>query len=143
MNFKLISKIVLFFTFVAFSSCNETAEPTVLTPELNGTYTGTFQRFSGETAGEISIVEMNFDNGTWGGTSTIQKYPALCAGEYTLGSGEITFTNGCFWTAEFDWTLILSGTFKFRKTQTNMTFEKTMGTGENQIRDVYVFPIGK
>jgi hypothetical protein len=114
-----------------------------LNTELNGTYTGTFQRFSGEYAGEISIVEMNFDNGRWGGTSSIPKYPALCAGEYTVGNGEITFTNECFWTAEFDWSLILSGTFKFRQSATSITFEKTMGTGEIQIKDVYVFPIAQ
>lgn len=139
MNFKLLAKIVLFFTSAVFGSCNETSEPAILIAVQNGTYTGTFQRFSGEHAGKISMVEMNFDNGRWEGTSSIPKYPALCAGEYTLENGEITFTNECFWTAEFDWSLILSGTFKLKKTSTEMTFEKTMGTGNSQIKDVYIF----
>lgn len=32
--------------------------------------------------GEIALVEMNFENRNWEGTSSIQRYPALCNGTY-------------------------------------------------------------
>jgi hypothetical protein len=143
MNFKSFINLLLIFTLVSFGSCNENAEPTILSQELEGNYSGTFQRFSGETAGEIALVELNFENGNWEGTSSKQKYPALCNGTYKIENQEITFTNACFWTAEFDWTLILSGTYKFEQSQNTLKFERILGTGENQVRDVYVFSIGQ
>jgi len=143
MNHQSSGKVFLLLMLAIFGSCSENTEPTIASQDLNGTYTGTFQRFSSTFSGEIALVEINFDNGTWGGTSSIQKYPALCAGEYTTGNGEISFTNNCFWTTEFDWSLILSGTFKLRQTQTSLSFEKTYGKGQNQFRDVYIFPIGR
>lgn len=112
-----------------------------MSQELEGTYSGTFQRFSGETAGETALVELNFENGNWEGTSSLQKYPALCNGTYKIENQEITFTNACFWTADFDWTLILSGTFVIEQSQNTLKLERILGTGENQIRDVYVFSI--
>ncbi|WP_373492899.1 hypothetical protein [Aquiflexum sp.] len=141
MNFKPTFNLLLIFTLILFGSCNENAEPTILSQELVGTYSGTFQRFSGETAGEIALVELNFENGNWEGTSSIQKYPALCNGTYKIENQEITFTNACFWTAEFDWTLILSGTFVIEQNSNTLKIERILGTGENQIRDVYVFSI--
>jgi hypothetical protein len=89
------------------------------------------------------VVELNLDNGSFGGTSTIPRYPAICAGNYTIGNGEITFVNQCFFTADFDWTLILSGTFKVEKTATSLRLEKIMGEGESRIRDIYTFSISK
>lgn len=94
-------------------------------------------------AGEIALVEMNFENGNWEGTSSIQRYPALCNGTYKIENQEITFTNGCFWTADFDWTLILSGTYKLEQSQNTLKFERILCTGENQIREVYVFSIAQ
>ena len=143
MNFKPVFNLLLIFTVALFGSCNENAEPIILSQELEGTYSGTFQRFSGETADEIALVELNLVNGNWEGTSSKQKYPALCNGTYKIENQEITFSNACFWTAEFDWTLILSGTYKLEQSQYRLKFERILGTGENQIRDVYVFSIAQ
>ncbi|OGX89427.1 hypothetical protein BEN47_07255 [Hymenobacter lapidarius] len=78
-------------------------------PNLDGTYSGTFQR---EPGGQISQVSLVFSGGEWSGTSQIPKYPALCSGTYKVTSNDkITFTNACIWTAEFDWTLILGGEY--------------------------------
>ena len=78
----------------------------------NGTYIGTFQRqVSG--SGLISNVTITFNRSDWTGQSQYAKYPALCRGTYKIdGADQITFENSCPWTAEFDWTLILSGEYK-------------------------------
>ena len=83
-------------------------------PNLDGTYTGTFQR---EPGGRISQVSLTFSAGKWSGTSQTSKYPALCSGTYEVTNNDkITFTNGCFWTADFDWTLILGGAYDLSAT---------------------------
>jgi hypothetical protein len=141
MKIRTILNISFLFTILLSFGCSENSEPTILDKAIEGTYTGTFQRFGGHTAGEIAVVELNLENGVFGGTSTNEKYPAICAGNYTVENAEITFINQCFFTADFDWTLILSGTYKIEKTSTTLTLEKTMGEGANQIRDVYTFSI--
>jgi len=101
MRYALVSSIFLLLAV----ACKQTTLPA---PSLNGTYTGTFQRQSGGS-GQISQVSIVFSNGKWTGTSQTPKYPALCNGTYQInGINRILFTNSCFWTADFDWSLILS-----------------------------------
>ena len=83
-------------------------------PTLDGTYTGTFQRQQGG-GGQISQVRLTFSGNQWTGASQYSKYPALCRGTYTTSAlHKITFTNACFWTADFDWSLILSHQYELR-----------------------------
>ena len=82
----------------------------------DGTYIGTFVRDAVWTENEdianISII-VSFD--TWTGTSDIVKYPSLCNGTYSINRDKIVFKNNCVWTAEFDWSLILSGEYFIKK----------------------------
>jgi hypothetical protein len=81
---------------------------------LDGTYTGTFQRQT-ITSGHISNVTVTFSGNNWSGESQSAKYPALCNGTFEVnGTNDINFENACIWTAEFDWTLILSGNYNIR-----------------------------
>ena len=92
-------------------SCKKTLS-NYLIPE--GTYVGTFQRIT-STGGEISNVTITFSANNWTGQSQFAKYPALCRGTYNINSAnKITFENACPWTAEFDWTLILSQDYKIK-----------------------------
>ncbi len=77
-----------------------------------GRYVGTFQRNT-STAGQISNVTITFSANNWTGQSQYAKYLALCHGTYIAkGTNSISFENACPWTAEFDWTLILSQDYK-------------------------------
>jgi len=84
------------------AACKKT-NPTITT--LDGTYTGTFQRLQAGS-GQVSTVSLVFSGNHWTGTSQYPKYPALCSGTYTTSTNKITFVNTCFWTADFDWSLI-------------------------------------
>lgn len=85
------------------AACRKTT-PTITA--LDGTYSGTFQRQQG-VVGQVSQVSLVFSGNHWTGTSQYPHYPGLCNGTYTISGNKITFINNCFWTADFDWSLIL------------------------------------
>ena len=80
---------------------------------LSGTYTGKFNRSNMYGKYPQSNVTLTFSESGFSGESDMIKYPAICNGTYTISGNEIDFSNGCFWTAEFDWSYILSGKFEF------------------------------
>src|SRR5690606_17944646 len=102
MKVKHLSFLVL---LVAMLGCNQDDENL---QALNGTYRGIFVRDQ-----QAVKVELSFDNGTYQGYSERYKFPAICRGTYTVSGNKIIFANDCPWTAEFDWTLILSGEWDF------------------------------
>ena len=73
---------------------------------------------------EIATITLTFDGNRWSGTGDYPKYPALCRGTYSINGITITFQNECAWTAEFDWTLILSGEYKLTKTGSVLEFSR-------------------
>ena len=95
---------------------------TVVIP--NGIYSGTFQRLT-DTGGQVSNVTMRFSFHNWAGQSDVQKYPALCNGTYKENSDSITFVNVCFWTADFDWSLILNGNYKINLTGSELELTRS------------------
>lgn len=90
----------------------------------DGIYRGTFQRqVSG--SGQISNVIITFSSGNWSGQSQFPKYPALCNGTYKIdGAEDITFENACPWTAEFDWSFILSHKYKIKVADKNIEISR-------------------
>ena len=123
---------LLLLSLIGLFSCNKTN--TINQPISDGTYKGTFQRqVSGN--GQISTITINFNSGIWTGQSQIAKYPALCSGSYKTNSdSEIIFQNACVWTAEFDWTLILSDTFKIKTVGDSLELVKN---NNNNSIDIY------
>ena len=102
--------ILLYLTLFAIS-CRKTNPAFIIT---DGTYVGTFQRLT-LNGGQISNVTITFSANNWTGQSQFSKYPALCSGTYkTTGANKVTFENACAWTAEFDWTLILSQDYEIK-----------------------------
>ena len=92
-------------------SCKKTNTDFVI---QEGTYVGTFQRLT-SSGGQISNVTIIFSANSWTGQSEVAKYPALCSGTYKAnGANNVTFENACPWTAEFDWSLILSQDYKIK-----------------------------
>ena len=102
---------ILFLTILISVSCKKTS---INSPIPNGIYKGTFQRQT-STGGQISNVTITFSANAWTGQSEFAKYPALCHGTYLEnGVDSISFENNCPWTAEFDWSLILSQNYKIK-----------------------------
>jgi hypothetical protein len=95
----------------ALISC-ETDENLMNGPLVPGTYEGIFYRTeSGVTHYVLNQVSLELTSGRFSGASSVSRYPAICHGTYFVSGIKIKFVDECFWTAEFDWTLILSGEY--------------------------------
>jgi hypothetical protein len=101
---------VLMITILSFSCESDQKNATEIPV---GLYSGTFQRQLAFGGGEITNVSITFSENSWSGKSDRSKYPALCNGTFSLDKTKIIFTNECVWTADFDWSLILGGTYDF------------------------------
>lgn len=116
------SFIISFIFILVFSSCNE--EEQLERRFEEGTYKGTFIRNWVWGQSDTAAIIMTFEDNRWSGSSDIPKYPALCRGTYSITGNKITFQNECPWTAEFDWSLILSGEFTLEKSGNVLEFSK-------------------
>ncbi|WP_268034061.1 hypothetical protein [Algoriphagus sp. PAP.12] len=115
---KSLLFLLLVWPLLFFTCGNEDEYPTF----MEGAYSGIFIR-----NGESSEVELKFENGKFEGNSEITKFPAICNGTYQVSGNKIEFTNSCAWTAEFDWSLILSGSWGLQKTNTQLTLTHSNG----------------
>ncbi len=90
---------------------------------LEGRYLGTFHRTGMDTA-EVTILlrDSHFE-----GSSDTPKYPAICGGSFNVQGSMINFTDSCSWTADFDWSLILSGTFNLQINDGTVKIWRTNG----------------
>ena len=125
-----ISIFLTYTLFAGIASCKKTTTNLTIT---DGTYKGTFQRqILG--IGNIAKVTLVFNSNNWTGQSDTPKYPALCNGSFqTNGIHEVSFTNNCFWTADFDWTLILDQKFRLQISGNDYVLTKDYGNGTKDI----------
>ena len=102
---------------------------------IEGTYVGTFHRSSPTTKWDGSSVALVFENGAFSGSSSSPKYPAICEGTYTItGTHGIDFTETCVWTADFDWSFILSGRYDVNYVGDELIISRSYG---DQTYDTY------
>jgi len=102
-------------------------------------YFGTFQRAPVWSTGDIAQISITFSSGTWTGISNKTHYPALCHGTYKIVNQKIIFTNDCVWTADFDWSFILSGEYDLKIVGHQIEFSKDYrGSSTDTYVDRYV-----
>ena len=107
--------------FVLMMRCNKNDDENAQS-EISDAYIGIFER-----NGNTSNVELNFMNGIYSGESEIEKFPAICNGNYSVSNNTIEFENACVWTAEFDWTLILGENWNYTKENNILIMTKSNG----------------
>ena len=115
--------------FAALSGCNKER----FEKQVEGNYTGTFQRVAPTGSYPQQQVSLNLKDNSFTGQSSNARQPAICHGGWEANGSVIDFKNGCAWTADFDWTLILSGEFKYEMNGTHLKMWKTVG----EVTDVY------
>ncbi|MDG1194002.1 MAG: hypothetical protein P8N27_00680 [Polaribacter sp.] len=114
-------RLILVLGIILIMSCNQNDDENPQ-PEINGEYIGIFER-----NGNTSNVELNFTNGIYSGESETVKFPAICNGNYSISNNSIEFENVCPWTADFDWTLILSENWNYTLESNNLIMTKSNG----------------
>ena len=102
----------LFCVLICLLGCDKEIPNYTTVPD--GIYIGTFQRELVWAENDTAAITITFSSNTWSGTSDKIKYPALCNGTYSIIGDTIIFENQCDWTAEFDWSLILSGKYAIK-----------------------------
>jgi len=116
---------VLLLPVLCFLGC---AEEGMDAPNLQGSFTGTFERVVDGTSLGQAGVSLVLDGDTFSGSGGPNRYPVICRGNFTLEGNTINFINNCFFTADFDWTLILSGSFEVRQTGNELVLVKRRGS---------------
>lgn len=121
------AKFLFIIILIIATSCGlNNLEPVIIT---DGTYTGFFGRSSPYAKYRSSDVTLIFKGNTYQGHSSIYKYPAICRGTFTMKDHKVEFINDCPWTAEFDWTYILTGEFDISKEGDEVIIQRSYGEG--------------
>ncbi len=99
-------------------------------PLVDGVYSGTFTLITptGSLSGGTSI-EINGNR--FVATGKANRIPAGGSGSFSLSDDmqTINFVDENFWTADFDWSLILSGEFVYSFDGENLEFSRHIGDG--------------
>lgn len=106
-----------------------------LSNSLEGNYLGIFNRTGMDTV----PVSLFFDANRFEGSNSRTYYPAVCMGSFELDNSTIRFVDSCSWTANFDWSLILSGVYNIHFSDGTVRIWKTHGniTDEYLLRQPY------
>jgi hypothetical protein len=119
---RLVRFVAIMAAVATLTACDKSDDPSL---NLNGRYMGTFSRTGMDTA---SVSILFTDNTIFSGQSDRINYPAICHGSFDLNDNLIRFNDSCAWTANFDWSLILSGQYNISNNNGTMRIWKTNGT---------------
>lgn len=128
MRLWLLTAFILF----GLASCNKEK----FEKELEGNYTGIFYRTAPHVNFPVQQVTLNLNDNIFSGASSNARYPAICHGNWEAGNSTIEFENRCVWTADFDWSLILDGEFRYEWNGTQLKLWQVKG--ESEVTDWYV-----
>ncbi len=105
-------------------SCNGSEQDFFLVSdgEYNGTFTVEYN--SGNTFS--NPVTLMFSGRKYSSTSGSDRIPAGGSGTFQVTDGSVIFTDVNYWTAEFDWNLILTGEYAVSETDTEITLTKEL-----------------
>ncbi|GAA3970807.1 hypothetical protein [Mucilaginibacter dorajii] len=124
---KTLSLLFFLVACLVIAGCkNEKVTP----QQLQGTYKGSFASVntasasdrSGLLGGSAQVVISG--NNYQGGSTAVQQ----SRGSYVIKDNAITFTDSLVHTANFNWSLLLSGTFKQSTKGDSVVWTKTLGT---------------
>ena len=128
-------RLILFSLFICITVLPACKKSKAVTAIPDGKYTGTFQREPPSGVGPISHIKLNFFGNTFSGESDMEKYPAVCHGTYNITNDTTaSFNNGCVWTANFDWSLIVSQQYTLQLSGSNLQLTRLYVNGS---KDVY------
>ena len=124
--------IILTLVLFGFTGCRKQK----FEKQLEGNYTGVFYRTAPSIDYTLAHVTLRLNQDSYTGTSDIVKYPAICNGSWETDNDVIRFTNQCPWTAEFDWTFILNGEYKYELNGSHLKIIRSYSNGTSDIYEL-------
>lgn len=130
-------KLSVFSFFAALlifaSSCSKIAKP----EDLEGTWKGTFSvtDTSGYTL-TVEPIKVIFKGTTFTSDKGPNLIPAGGSGLYQISDNKLIFLDQNVWTANFDWTYILNGTYQYIFKPKSLYFSRTEQNGELKVYDL-------
>ncbi len=100
-------------------------------------YSGYFYRLTPQARIQSVDVTLELSGNKFSGISSELYYPAICSGTFTRETKKIRFQNECVFTANFDWTYILDGTYEISEDSENLYFIQDLG---DEYYNVFQFP---
>ena len=121
---KLQSLIIMLFILLAVTACNKDNTTPV---KLEGTYTGKFTSTS--VNANTGAVKVKISGKTF--QATLNTFMSLeSRGSYAISNNQITFQDSLAHTANFDWGLLLNGTYKQSTKGDSIVWTKTSGSNK-------------
>lgn len=128
MKAKYLLLAVLFLPFLM--GCSKQNSDNVPTDgKFKGTFTVNYQ--NARKSGETTLV---LDNGRYSCSGNPDRIPAGGSGTYSIDNGKITFVEENFWTADFDWNLILEGLYDYQFDGRNLIIYAENDVGHYEYR---------
>lgn len=109
----------LFLVLCVSLSCNRAVLP-------NGTYSGRFVVENGLTSQE-GLFQLEIMDKTYRCSGNSNRIPAGGSGTFSIAQNEVIFEDENMWTADFDWHLILNGTYNLSQKGDTLSIVKTQG----------------
>ncbi|WP_316768458.1 hypothetical protein [Pedobacter frigiditerrae] len=114
---KLIYLLALIITF---SACKKESTSN----HFKGNYTGTFRTSLG-TNKVITDTEITFSDNLF----KVNKGAKLASGTFKINNSKtVTFEDKNIWTADFDWNLILNGSFEYEIKGDSLILSRNLNT---------------
>jgi hypothetical protein len=124
---KTLSLLVFLVACLVIAGCkNENVTP----QQLQGTYKGSFASVNTASASDRSgllggSAQVVISGSNYQGGSTAAQQSR---GSYVIENNDIIFTDSLAHTADFNWALLLNGTFKQSTKGDSLVWTKTLGT---------------
>lgn len=110
-------------------SCSEDAIQSSATV-FDGKYEGVFIVVYNDEQTFSNPVRITFDGELFSSSAGPERIPAGGNGTFEVRGNEVEFIDENFWTADFDWGLILSGTYTISETRTQIELVKKQNEGD-------------
>lgn len=115
-------------TVVLMGSCSKT----LLQPQnVEGTYKGQFEVKSTDASQSTpgsGAVTVTFTHSDYKSSANSNYIPAGGAGTYSISEDSIDFKDDTMHTANFDWNLLLNGSYKYMVKGDSILLSKKLGT---------------
>lgn len=101
--------------FVFMIACQE-KDAMLLEGKYEGAFTVTYENES-----KSGLVILELKDGKYNSSANADRIPAGGSGNYVLAGDKIIFEDMNYWTAEFDWSLILNGEYSYQLKGSKLT----------------------